>query len=45
MGIKEQLKEQGVAAQASETKNLESSNPKKTEKEISKPNTDSKKEK
>lgn len=43
--IKEQLKEQGAATQNSETKNLESSKPKITEKESSEPNTDSKKEK
>ena len=43
--IKEQLKEQGAAMQTSETKNLESSKPKITEKESSEPNTDSKKEK
>ena len=43
--IKEQLKEQGAAMQPSETKSLESSKPKITEKESSEPNTDSKKEK
>ena len=43
--IKEQLKESGAAMQTSETKNLESSKPKITEKESSEPNTDSKKEK
>ena len=43
--IKEQLKEQGAATQNLETKNLESSKPKITEKESSEPNTDSKKEK
>ena len=43
--IKEQLKEQGAAMQTSETKNLESSKPKITEKESSEPNTNSKKEK
>tara|TARA_X000001036_G_C20295860_1_gene650299 strand:+ start:87 stop:614 length:528 start_codon:yes stop_codon:yes gene_type:complete len=43
--IKEQLKEQGAAVQTSETKNLESSKPKITEKKSSEPNTDKKKEK
>jgi len=43
--IKEQLKEQSAAMPTSETKNLESSKPKTTEKESSEPNTDSEKEK
>ena len=43
--IKEQVKEQGVAAQTPETKNLESSKPKITKKASSEPNTDLKKEK